>query len=207
MCNYCDNVIHLSGPRKPIAKLWHIIINNYLLHKHSVRDLLKTHGYGHSESYVLCDNRDEIKDVDIKLHKEGKDFFFTINTKTAGAPNMEPFFMLIKEKYNNEINLLYMSEESGMSIFQTNDVWGKTFPNRYIMDYNINGESVIKRFETKKELLDYIWNTFHVFATQEDALKKIAGIIEGRYPSDTEDRWCLIHEYQFVDDGFYKKAS
>lgn len=206
MCNYCENVIHLSGPRKPIAKLWHIIINNYLLHKHSVRDLLKTHVYKHTESFALCDSRDTIKDVDTKLHKDGKDFSFNVTTKTAGAPNMEPFFMLIREKYNNEIKLLYMSEESGMSIYQTNDEFGTEFPNRYIIDYNISGKSVAKRFETKKELVDYVWKNFHIYVTPDTSLEKIARLVTSKYTSATEDRWCLIHEYEF-DNGYYEAAS
>lgn len=208
MANYCSNSIHLSGKKKLIAKLWHIVKNCTLSKNKSVQNLLRIHGYTSAKAETLADGRDWIMDVDTKIHKGANgEYHFNVYTETAWSPHMEPWFDLIKKKYDNAIRLLYISEECGMEIYQTNDKNAEVWKDKYLIDYRLDFDSSCEYFESKEELIKYVEEVFDVSVSKDATNEEIGQAVLNRFNvKEKSDYYCNVFEFEF-DDDYYANAA
>lgn len=65
------------------------------------------------------------------------------------------FDVALKDKFP-ELNIYYALEEPGMGIYETNDVDGKYFPERFYVDTCINGNYQAGYFTTEEKALKWI---------------------------------------------------
>lgn len=120
-----------------------------------------------------------------------------IDTETAWTECKEVRDFL-QEKFE-DLTIYYISEESGMEEYYTNDVTGDIFLTRYFLDTcctDLDSEY----FRTIEEAADYI-NASGVFDTKvEPTLESINNAIE-EYLSkhEDEDEYISFHEYQIED--------
>ena len=119
----------------------------------------------------------------------------TFTTETAWR-EMDEWRKFIESCYKT-IKILYVTEESGCGIYQTNDKDRVFFKSKYILDY---GED-IEYFETIDQAVEFIENLIGIRV--ED--KTVNGIQE-RLDSyveeneDEEDMYFSFHEFETVND-------
>ena len=95
------------------------------------------------------------------------------------------------------IKLLYVSEEPGMGIYQTNDLEGVFFKSKYVLDY---GEDV-EYFETIDQAVEFIENLIGV-KIEDNTVNGIQGKLDDyvEESEDEEDQYFSFHEFEEVDD-------
>lgn len=165
-------------------------------------DVLMANGYSKEEAEKLVtDRRDYLCDCDIEPFELGDNLFhFNAATETAGSPNMEPWFDMLKDKYNNEIELLYMSEECGNLIYETNDKNAEVYTDRYVINYFIKGEGDSHYFSNKGDLVDYISEVFHIPVSLDESVEELQDdILRAEGIKDDADNFCYVNEFAYVD--------
>lgn len=75
-----------------------------------------------------------------------------ITTEEAWTMTMFPSLLL--EKFPN-LDLLYIQEEPGCEIYETNDAEGNTYPERAKVDYFINGRDGVEYFHSVEEAIKF----------------------------------------------------
>lgn len=141
MCNYCYNSIRALGSKTAVGHL-HKVITNLLKNKNAgVYELLAAHNYTEKEledvyrrDYIsYCERKIEFD----KIHKQ---YYFDFYTESAWGPNLEMLFKLVKDKYMGEIKLIYISEEPGNEIYQTNDEFNAVWADKYYLEYSLKND-------------------------------------------------------------------
>lgn len=210
MANYCYNSIRVTGENEAVEH-FHILLQACdSLNDLSVYHFLSAHGYTENELRDV-DRRDYINDYDPEISRDTKtgNYYFDMATETAWAPNLTMLFVLAKQKYDGKIKLCYISEEQGSEIFQTNDLNGTTWADKYYMDYCLNNDKEMgaEYFSSKEELLDYVKKYFKVEATINDNLQTIANRIMRKYHVlNMPDYYCYIYEFEY-DNGYYEREA
>ena len=75
-----------------------------------------------------------------------------ITTEEAWCMTMFPSFLI--EKFPN-LDLLYIQEEPGCEIFETNDAEGNTYPERAKVDICLNGKDIVEYFHSEEEAIKF----------------------------------------------------
>ena len=161
MANYCANSIVFYAEDKALLKdLWEKI--NYCMDRRqcTVKNLLKACGYMEDEAVEIADGRDYFTYLDDSVSEGYGKYYFKADTDSAWNPNMDSFKILLKEKYNGKIKLMYQSEEAGCGIFITNDINGIFFSDRYRLDFDIGKDWITEYFGDYKELVKFIADEF-----------------------------------------------
>ncbi len=115
------------------------------------------------------------------------------STETAWGPCNE-VFELVCQKFPS-LNYYYMSEETGMGVFQTNDVDGKYFTDKYRADICTPEEEYLcEYFKDKASMFKWLGNVFgQPVASDEDIEKLTDG-----WEQANENSYCNIDEYVVV---------
>lgn len=117
MANYCANSIVFYGEDKDVLKdLWEKINFCMDTRKCSVKSLLKSCGYTEDEAAERADGRDYFTYLDDAVTTDYERYYFKADTDSAWNPNIDSFKILLQEKYNGKIKLMYLSEEAGCGI-------------------------------------------------------------------------------------------
>lgn len=100
------------------------------------------------------------------------------------------------ESYYTTIKLLYITEEPGMEIYQTNDKDGIFFKDRYILDYGVG----IEYFETIDQAVEFIEELIGI-KIEDKTVNGIQRIIDDFFvKSNEKDLYFSFHEFEEVDD-------
>ena len=125
---------------------------------------------------------------------EMEDDVLTLNTETAWAEMAETRHFI--ESCFPGMKIYYIEEESGCEIFNTNDLEGLFFKDRYYLD----GFDDSEYFETLEEAAKYVkeivgHDVEATFKAIEDALNDYMEEHE-----DDDDCYYYFHEFSIVDD-------
>ncbi len=123
-----------------------------------------------------------------------------INTETAWG-EMSEVRHLIQSKYPS-LQIFFQTEEPGMCIFQTNDRTGEYFPERWLLDWNDEQNSLYlwEYFKDLPAVIEYLKNngvlTKDVFPSKGSITAALDEIQEER-PDDIS--W-MMGEFEVVED-------
>lgn len=127
-----------------------------------------------------------------EYNKENNTLTFT--TETAWR-EMNEWRKFIESCYKT-IRILFVTEEPGMGIYQTNDLEGIFFKAKYILDY---GEDM-EYFETIDQAVSFIENLIDV-KIEDKTVNGIDKILNAYVKeNDEEDLFFSFHEFEEVDD-------
>ena len=130
--------------------------------------------------------------VSREYNKENNTLTFT--TETAWR-EMNEWRKFIESCYKT-IRILFVTEEPGMGIYQTNDLEGVFFKAKYILDY---GEDM-EYFETIDQAVLFIENLIDV-KIEDKSVNGIDKILNAYVKeNDEEDLFFSFHEFEEVDD-------
>lgn len=210
MANYCYNTIRVTGTKEAVGKIHNVLKECDKTSSLSVYDFLSAHGYTEKQLENV-DRRDYINDFDPDISKstEQDKFYFDMTTESAWGPNLTMFFVLAKQKYDGQIKLCYISEEQGNEIFQTNDLNGSIWADKYYIDYRLDDEEVMGSayFSYKEELVDFVRENFNVECFVGDDLQSIANRIKHKYHVlNVSDYYCCIYEFEY-DNNYYETEA
>lgn len=118
----------------------------------------------------------------------------TFTTETAWQ-EMNEWRRFIESCYKT-IKILYVTEEPGCGIYQTNDKEGIFFKSKYILDY---GEDV-EYFENMDQAVSFIKNLISV-KIEEKTVNGIQKELDAySEENDAEDLYYSFHEFEKVDN-------
>lgn len=118
----------------------------------------------------------------------------TFTTETAWQ-EMNEWRRFIESCYKT-IKILYVTEEPGCGIYQTNDKEGIFFKSKYILDY---GEDV-EYFENMDQTVSFIKNLISV-KIEEKTVNGIQKELDAyAEENDAEDLYYSFHEFEKVDN-------
>ena len=118
----------------------------------------------------------------------------TFTTETAWQ-EMKEWRRFIESCYKT-IKILYVTEESGMGIYKTNDLDEIFFKAKFVLDY---GEDV-EYFETLDQAIVFIEKLTEI-TIEEKTVNGIQGKLDEYVEeNDEEDLFYSFHEFEQVDD-------
>ncbi len=189
MANYCANsIVFYAEDKTLLTDLW-VKINTCIdKRKCRVINILKACGYSEQEAVERADGRDYFTYLDDTVTESCGKYYFKADTDSAWNPNIDSFKILLKEKYDGKIELMYQSEEAGCGIFITNDIKGIFFSERYRLDFDIGKDWITEYFSDYEELVNFIADEFPKagiklsdnIKTIEDKVKKAYQFREAR---------------------------
>ena len=199
MANYSDNqVVFFSENKKAVYDLWQKI-NDYINNSktNSICGFLESLGYSEYESRNMSDLRNSFVGCDDEVTNDESVSFFYIRTETAWTGNIEVFYRVIEDHYNNEIELYALIEEAGFNIFINTDEEGVYFYPKYKIDAFINDEQIEEYFESFNQVLDFIKKKFpKVKLSSKDTIARLKKKITKVYTvNDDEDFYLNIHRF------------
>ena len=125
-------------------------------------------------------------------NKENNSLTFT--TETAWC-EMDEWREFIESCYKT-IKMLYVTEEPGCGIYQTNDLESVFFKDKYVLDYTEN----VEYFETIDQAVEFIEELIGLKIedkTVNGIQEKLDEYVE---KNDEEDQYFSFHEFEEVDD-------
>ena len=146
MANLCLTFYVIEGKKEEVKDLYQKL-NSLLKMEKSLLD----NGYGKNwlGNIVGLFGGDTEKNPcrgeynNLEMDEEGTLIY--LNTETAWN-DMPEVFDLVISKYDT-LSYYYRTEEGGVGYYATNDVEGKHFPERYIVDTDLNGTMYFKETE------------------------------------------------------------
>lgn len=193
MPNWCSTTYKCIGNKNEVEEL------NSILHKMNNRnEPVIENGFGTmwlgelvnelGKDYQKYSCRGSITDFDYDDNE-----MVTIYQETAWS-EQKGVRKAIEERFPS-IKVYYLDEECGNDYFQTNDILGDFFPERYFLD----GEDVHEYFESIEDVSEFLNNMFGLTTTPdlEEVEMQINEYVEGY---DDEDFYLNIHEIERVDD-------
>lgn len=125
-------------------------------------------------------------------NKENNSLTFTTETAWREMNEWRKFI----ESYYTTIKLLYVTEEPGCGIYQTNDLGGVFFKDKYVLDYTED----VEYFETIDQAVEFIEELIGLKIedkTVNGIQEKLDEYVE---KNDEEDQYFSFHEFEEVDD-------
>lgn len=126
-------------------------------------------------------------------NKENNSLTFTTETAWREMNEWRKFI----ESYYTTIKLLYVTEEPGCGIYQTNDLGGVFFKDKYVLDYTED----VEYFETIDQAVEFIEELIGLKIedkTVNGIQEKLDEYVEKN--EDEEDLFFSFHEFEEVDD-------
>ncbi|MBR2140025.1 MAG: hypothetical protein IJ963_04085 [Phascolarctobacterium sp.] len=197
MANYCSNSIAIFGCDKEKVDELHNLMAKFFQENSnsSIRAFAVVCGYSSDEAFKMADGRDTFADVDNEVSEIERIFYFKFQTESAWNPNVDVFRKIISDKYGEELDMEYCSEEPGMGIFINTDEEGLFFTDRYYLNSCINSEYETEYFESKQELLDWIKSKFpDIKATIKTAWYKIEEEVCDHLDESGDD-FFVLHKF------------
>ena len=194
MANYCSNSIAIFGYDKEKVDELRNLMFKFLNDNStsSIRAFVVVCGYSSDEALKMTDGRDTFVDVDDEVSEKESIFYFKFQTETAWSPNVDVFRKIISDKYGEDLDMEYCSEEPGVGIYINTDEEGFFFTDRYYLDSCINSEYETEYFENKQEVLDWIKSKFpDIKVTIKTTLYKIEEEVCKRIDESGDDFFTL----------------
>ena len=104
-------------------------------------------------------------------------YSFSMFTESAWCAT-DKLFVELAKMYN--LKILYLEIEPGCQIFYTNDYNGEVFPERYILDSDIEGEEYFCTFD---ELAKRIEEITGILPSEYDEIEQISDLYDGEFLS------------------------
>ena len=126
-------------------------------------------------------------------NKENNSLTFTTETAWCEMNEWRKFI----ESYYTTIKLLYVTEEPGCGIYQTNDLGGVFFKDKYVLDYTED----VEYFEIIDQAVEFIEELIGLKIedkTVNGIQEKLDEYVEKN--EDEEDLFFSFHEFEEVDD-------
>ncbi|MBQ9764392.1 MAG: hypothetical protein IJV92_08565 [Phascolarctobacterium sp.] len=199
MANCCSNTIALFGyEENKVDEFRKLMVKSFRESRNvTVRDFVVTCGYTIDEASKLVDGRDIFVDVDDKTSEKEGVYYFKFQTESAWNPNVDIFNRIIRDKFKDEFEFEYCSEEPGLAIYINTDVEGFFFTDRYYLDSCINDEYETEYFESKEEVLEWIRDKFpEVKVTIKTALHKIEDEVQ-KYIDENSDDFFTLYKFSY----------
>ena len=109
---------------------------------------------------------------------------------------MLPIINLLKDKYHNDIRLSFCSED-GSDIFLVKDDTGVFYPDRYKVEWCVEGVSESEYFKTYEALFTYLRTSFpKAYFGYYDSLEDIESSIDEIYSSPKREYYFYIHRFK-----------
>lgn len=200
MANYSENkIVFFSEDKKAIYDLWQNIYSYYINegNSNSFYNFLIKMGYKINEVKQMTDLRNVFVDCDSAVTEAEYESYFYIETETAWSANLEIFYDIIRDKYDNKIHTYAMIEECGFGIFINTDIEGVFLPNRYKLDCLVDGEEIEKYFESFKQLKAFVQKKFTKIKLllRDDSEIITKKIIKAYQPKDDDDFYFAIYHF------------
>ena len=194
MANYCSNSIAIFGyDKEKVDELRNLMFK--FLHENStssIRTFVGVCGYSSDEALKMTDGRDTFVDVDDEVSEKERIFYFKFQTESAWSPNVDVFRKIISDKWGEDLDMEYCSEEPGVGIYINTDEEGFFFTDRYYLDSCINSEYETEYFENKQEVLEWIKSKFpDIKVTIKTTLYKIEEEVCKRIDESGDDFFTL----------------
>ncbi len=189
MANYCSNsIVFFSKDKTKISRFLRKVYAAFDSIGSGFYNLMVLHGYKNREILSVIDKRDSFTYCDTKLEQDKDTFSFRVDVETAWEPHMAMFYRIIREKYNNAIQLVYMAEECGSELYVNSDKEVIYLPERYMVDCCHNGEYNKEYFKTYPEAISWIKAEYGDIGVNEyDSLKQVELKVEAASGFDDGD--------------------
>lgn len=195
MSNTCFTTYKVTGKKKDVTKLFKTIKR-----LDGRKTPLVKNGWYDPKLWLGClvkalgGNPDKVYCRGTITFYELEDDVLTLNTETAWAEMAETRHFI--ESCFPGMKIYYIEEESGCEIFNTNDLEGLFFKDRYYLD----GFDDSEYFETLEEAAKYVkeivgHDVEATFKAIEDALNDYMEAHE-----DDDDCYYYFHEFSIVND-------
>lgn len=197
MANYCANsIVFFSKDKTKLSRFLRKVYAAFDSIGSGFYNLMVLHGYKNREILSVIDKRDSFTHCDTRLEQNKDTYSFRVDVETAWEPHMAMFYKIIREKYNDAIQIVYMAEESGSEVFVNSDKEGLYFPERYMIDCCHNGEYYKEYFNTYPEAISWIKENYgDINVTEYDSLAFVQHTVENSSPSDDGD-FFYIHRFE-----------
>lgn len=207
MSNICINSITFTSTNLTLLQDLHKHILDIASDKskNSIDNLLKAYNFSLAEIIIMSDKRDYISDIKGIEQREGI-YLFSTETCTAWDEHMLPFFVLLKERYNNQITLYFQSEEEGEGIYIYHDPTGLFYKDRFKSDYCYKGEYSTEYFHAYQDMISHLSKQFpkanlNIFMSIAEA----ENAIRDNYEDDSDDDFFVtLNAFVPFNTNFYK---
>ena len=124
----------------------------------------------------------------------------TINTETAWGECSETRHFIL-DKYPS-LEIYYQTEEPGMCIFQTNDASGSYFPDRWLLDWNDERDSlfIYEYFHDLPAVIEYLKNNGVLTKDIYPSKGSITAALDEIQTSRPDDISWMLEEFVVVSD-------
>ena len=188
MANYCSNsIVFFSKDKSKLSRFLRKVYAAYDSIGSGFYNLMVLHGYKNREILSVIDKRDSFTHCDTKLAQENDTYSFRVDVETAWEPHMAMFYKIIREKYSDAIQLVYMAEECGSDLYVNSDKEGIYFRERYMVDCCHNGEYLKEYFESYSEAIDWIRSEYGIDTDKFDSIQEIEAKVEAVNSFDDGD--------------------
>ena len=179
MANYCSNsIVFFSKDKTKLSRFLRKVYAAFDSIGSGFYNLMVLHGYKNREILSVIDKRDSFTHCDTKLAQENDTYSFGVDVETAWEPHMAMFYKIIREKYNDAIQLVYMAEECGSDLYVNSDKEGIYFRERYMVDCCHNGEYLKEYFESYPEAIDWIRSEYGIDTDKFDSIQEVEAKVE-----------------------------
>ena len=188
MANYCSNsIVFFSKDKSKLSRFLRKVYAAYDSIGSGFYNLMVLHGYKNREILSVIDKRDSFTHCDTKLALENDTYSFRVDVETAWEPHMAMFYKIIREKYNDAIQMVYMAEECGSDLYVNSDKEGIYFRERYMVDCCHNGEYLKEYFESYPEAIDWIRSEYGIDTDKFDSIQEVEAKVEAVNSFDDGD--------------------
>ena len=188
MANYCSNsIVFFSKDKSKLSRFLRKVYVAYDSIGSGFYNLMVLHGYKNREILSVIDKRDSFTHCDTKLAQENDTYSFRVDVETAWEPHMAMFYKIIREKYDDAIQLVYMAEECGSDLYVNSDKEGIYFRERYMVDCCHNGEYFKEYFESYPEAIDWIRSEYGIDTDKFDSIQEVEAKVEAVNSFDDGD--------------------
>ena len=102
-------------------------------------------------------------------------------------------FRHILGKLMPELTIYYIVEEAGCDVFATNDIDGKYFSERYLVDAYVKNKDFYEYFDTEKQMKSFVSSLIE----KEDFTEE--DIEAWNEEHEDDDSYIYIHEFKYVE--------
>ena len=188
MANYCSNsIVFFSKDKTKLSRFLRKVYAAFDSIGSGFYNLMVLHGYKNREILSVIDKRDSFTHCDSRLEQDKDTFSFRVDVETAWEPHMAMFYKIIREKYNDAIQLVYMAEECGSDLYVNSDKEGIYFRERYMVDCCHNGEYFKEYFESYPEAIDWIRSEYGIDTDKFDSIQEVEAKVEAVNTFDDGD--------------------
>lgn len=209
MPNWCTTRITFEGPQEVIGELhfnidkkWAVDVVENGFGNYWLGNMIGNAGLNWQE--IRC--RGSIIEInDIELKDDGL-ACFEIVTETAWSPMVEMWYKIFEKLGIDSISVYYSAEEVGLGVYETNDLDGRYYTDKYYLEYSINDESLIEYYDCDRDVLNVlneILNTdFDCEKTNIDDkfIETCSKIFQEKYGKLNSTNFLTLFRFEYVEE-------